>query len=92
MVSPLSLRTIIAESSPKEYCHSPCKVGIVVLGLLLIGIATFMYYSHVNATATYSTFSSGGALTLAGALVILIDALRGAGMVTVKSSKNKIIQ
>ena len=69
-----SIRQVLYEAMQQVCCQStPCKVGSIALGVLLIGVATFMYCSQINAIATYTTFGFSGAAILIAAFTILVE-------------------
>lgn len=72
-VTKTSITQALYEAMHQACCQStPCKVGSVALGVLLIGIATIMY-APTHASASYATFGCGGAVILTAALVSIID-------------------
>ena len=78
MSSPLITKTPLSSilyEAMLQVCYksTPCKVGAIALGVLLTGVATYMYCSQINAFATYTTFACSGVITLITILLTLID-------------------
>lgn len=68
---------VLSETAQQVCCQStPCKVGSIALGVLLIGVASVMFFSQINVIVTYTTVGCGGALILGSALISLIDLIR----------------
>ncbi len=76
-VTKTTVRQVLFEAAEQVCCQStPCKVGSIALGVLLSGVATVMYCSHINSIATFTTFGCSGAVILIAVLATLVDYTR----------------
>lgn len=70
-------KTVLQNTSSR--CATPItiKVGVLVLGLLLIGAGSAMNFLHVNVTASFVTGGLGGATILGLVIWSVVDCQRG---------------